>query len=99
MHSFCPSLTAPAGQYSTHLPHATQFSLVTFANEGSHRQTIDKAVKDGVAPFLVSSTIFELMNVLMWMLQLPSDQESKDKVDSIVANLALELSLKTTKMR
>jgi hypothetical protein len=75
------------------------FSLVTFANEGSHRQTIDKAVKDGVAPFLVSSTIFELMNVMMWMLQLPSDQESKDKVDSIVANLALELSLKTTKMR
>jgi hypothetical protein len=39
------------------------------------------------------------MNVLMWMLQLPSDQESKDKVDSIVANLALELSQKTTKMR
>ena len=75
------------------------FSLVTFANEGSHRQTIDKVVKDGVAPFLVSSTIFELMNVLMWMLQLPSDQESKDKVDSVVANLALELSQKTIKMR
>ena len=71
------------------------FSLVTLANEGSHRQVTDQAVKNGSAPFLVSSTIFELMNVLIWSLQLPNDQESKDKIDRIVSNLALERSQKT----
>ena len=30
-HNFCPSLTAPAGQASTHLPQATQFCFSTFA--------------------------------------------------------------------
>ena len=73
------------------------FSLVTLANEGSHRQTTDQAVKDGIAPYLVSSTIFELINVLIWFHQLPTDQDSKDKVDSLVANIALELSQKTNK--
>ena len=75
------------------------FSLVTVANEGSHRQTIDQAVKNGIAPYLVSSTIFELLNVMMWMLQLPTNQESKDKIDLMVSNLALELSQKTNKIR
>jgi len=75
------------------------FSLVTLANEGSHRQVTDLAVKNGSAPFLVSSTIFELMNVLIWSLQLPKDQESKDKIDRIVSNLALEMSQKTNKNR
>lgn len=69
-------------------------SLVTIANEGSHRQTIDNAVKEGIAPYLVSSTIFELINVLIWMFQLPTDQKSKNKIDIIVTNLALELSQK-----
>jgi len=75
------------------------FSLVTLANEGSHRQVTDQAVKDGIAPFLVSSTIFELINVLIWYHQLPADQDSKDKIDSLVANIALELSQKTNKNR
>lgn len=75
------------------------FSLVTLANEGSHRQITDQAVKNGSAPFLVSSTIFELMNVLIWSLQLPKDQESIDKIDKIVSKLALEMSQKTNKNR
>ena len=75
------------------------FSLVTLANEGSHRLITDQAVKNGIAPFLVTSTIFELMNVLMWTLQLPRDQESIDKIDKIVSNLALEISLKTNRTR
>ena len=75
------------------------FSLVTLANEGSHRLITDQAVKNGIAPFLVTSTIFELMNVLMWTLQLPRDQESIDKIDKIVSNLALEISQKTNRTR
>ena len=31
MQSFCPSLTAPAGQFSTQRPQATQLSLSTLA--------------------------------------------------------------------
>lgn len=31
MHNFCPNLTAPAGQISTHLPQATHFSRSTLA--------------------------------------------------------------------
>ena len=75
------------------------FSLVTLANEGSHRQTTDQAVKGGTAPYLVSSTIFELMNVVMWMLQLPKDPETKEKIDILVSNLALELTQKPNKFK
>ena len=75
------------------------FALVTIANEGSHRQISDEAVKTGKAPYLISATIFELVSVLTWFLSLPTDQESKDKVDSLVANLALELSQKQNKIK
>lgn len=74
------------------------FSLVTIANEASHRQSIDQAVKDGLAPYLASSTIFELINVLIWHSNLPKDDESKDKVDKLVANLAIENQQKTKLM-
>lgn len=49
------------------------FSLITVANEGSHRLTIDKDVKSGIAPYLVSVTVFELINVLLWYYQLPDE--------------------------
>jgi hypothetical protein len=39
------------------------------------------------------------MNVMMWMLQLPTNQDSKDKIDRIVSNLALELSQKSNKYK
>lgn len=68
------------------------FSLVTLANEGSHRQVTDQAVKTGTAPYLISSAIFELINILLWYYQLPTDKESKNSVDSLVSNLALELT-------
>ena len=49
-------------------------------------------VKNGNAPYLVSASIFELINVLLWLHNLPQNQDSKDKIDSLVANIALEMS-------
>lgn len=72
-------------------------SLVTIANEASHRQVIDEDVKNGEAPYLVSATIFELLSVLIWYHKLPNDQETIDKIDCLVSNLALELSQKAIK--
>lgn len=75
------------------------FSLVTMANEGSHRLVTDEAVKTGKAPYLISATIFELIDVLIWFHQLPQDQETKDKIDALVANIALEMTQRQTKSR
>lgn len=67
------------------------YSLVTIANEGSHRQHIDEEVKTNKAPFLVASTIFELLNVLTWLHQLPNDTEEKQTIEKLAGNLAFDL--------
>lgn len=64
-------------------------SCTEIANEGSHRLTIDDAVKSGKAPYLVYSTMYELLNILSWFHNLPKDEESKDRLYVIVANLVL----------
>lgn len=66
------------------------YSLVTVANEGSHRQHIDEEVKSSKAPFLVASTIFELLNVLTWLHQLPNDMEEKQTIEKLAANVAID---------
>ena len=66
------------------------YSLVSIANEGSHRQHIDEEVKTNKAPFLVASTIFELLNVLTWLHQLPNDMEEKQTIEKLAANVAID---------
>lgn len=75
------------------------FSLVTVANDGSHRQVTDELVRNGSAPYLVSATIFELINVLVWLHNLPQDQDSKDRIDKLVSNIALDMSKPQIKNR
>lgn len=48
-------------------------SCIVVSQEGSHRLSIDKAIKDGDAPYLIRSTIFELMNILYWCGSLSND--------------------------
>lgn len=55
-------------------------SCSTIANEGSHRKYIDEDVKKGKAPYLIRSTVFELMNILIWMHQLPNDDATQRKI-------------------
>lgn len=55
-------------------------SCCIIANEGSHRLVTDGDVRTGAAPFLIRSTVFELLNILMWMHQLPDDDETRKKI-------------------
>lgn len=48
-------------------------SCVEISNEGSHRLSINQFVQDGKAPYLVKSTIYELLNILHWCGTLSSD--------------------------
>jgi hypothetical protein len=41
-------------------------SVVQISQEGSHRLSIDKDVTDGKCPYLLKSTVFELLNILLW---------------------------------
>ena len=51
-------------------------SCIEIANDGSHSLTIDKDTKDGAAPYLIQSTVFELLNILNWLKSLPIDEDS-----------------------
>jgi len=53
-------------------------SLVEICNEGSHRLIIDEDVRTGKAPYLVISTLFELINVIVWINQLPDQIVQED---------------------
>jgi len=48
-----------------HIRRSVQ-SVVDVCQEGSHRTTIDTAVSNGEAPYLVGSTIMSLLNILIW---------------------------------
>lgn len=66
-------------EMSAHVPIYIQRSFhssVTIANEGSHRLVIDQATKDGLAPYLIRSTVFELLNILNWLRTVPNDEFS-----------------------
>lgn len=41
-------------------------SVVQISQEGSHRLLIDKDVTNGNSPYLLRSTTFELLNILLW---------------------------------
>lgn len=68
-------------------------SCCTIANEGSHRLATDEDVRSGVAPFLVRSTVFELLNILMWMHQLPEDDNRR----RLITNKAVSFAAKFKK--
>lgn len=55
-------------------------SCCSIANEGSHRLTSDEDVRSGVAPFLVRSTVFELLNILMWAHHLKENESVRARV-------------------
>lgn len=51
-------------------------SCIVVSQEGSHLLTIDESVKSCEAPYLLRSTVFELLNMLFWCKSLPSDVDS-----------------------
>lgn len=71
-------------------------SCVTVSQEGSHLLSIDKAMKGGEAPYLLRSTVFELLNVLYWCKSLPNDADSieamRNKIISLITATKQETS-------
>ena len=63
-------------------------SCTEIANEGSHRLRTDEDVRSGMAPYLVKSTTFELLNILMWYSKLPKDENTRRTITSFAVNLA-----------
>lgn len=65
-------------------------SCVVVSSEGSHRLSVDEAVKSGLAPYLLRSTVFELLNILTWCKSLPTDKESiailKVKISALLSS-------------
>jgi hypothetical protein len=66
-------------------------SCSAIANEGSHRRISDEDVKSGKAPYLIRSTVFELLNILIWMHQLPSDDAIRRKITEIALNISSKI--------
>ncbi len=62
-------------------------SCVDVCNNGSHRIEVFKTVQNGNAPFLIRSTVFELLNILRWYCSLPRDEESVNLIRSVVAGV------------
>lgn len=59
-------------------------SVTVVCNEGSHRLTIDEMVKDGKAPYLVKTTILELLNILFWLKDVKKETENGESLREIV---------------
>ena len=53
-------------KYPIHIRRSVQ-SVVDICQEGSHKTDVDSMVSKGQAPYLVSSTIMNLMNILIWI--------------------------------
>ena len=55
-------------------------SATTICNEGSHRLVIDTDVREGKAPTLVRSTVYEFLNIVYWYNEsLPKTDEDIEK--------------------
>ena len=70
-------------------PVSIQRSLhasIVISQEGSHRLTIDEEIRSGAAPYLLRSTTFELLNVLLWANRLLSDTAKLEQLKQTTLN-------------
>ena len=77
-------------ELSTYVPVHIQRSMhscVEICNNGSHRIEIFNIVQADQAPFLIRSTVFDLLNLLKWYNLLPRDEQSISKMKALVATL------------
>lgn len=71
-------------------------SCTVVSQEGSHRLSIDKAVKDGEAPYLIRSTIFELLNILYWCSSLSNDPNDIEIIRAKTSSFIVHQEQETT---
>lgn len=62
-------------------------SCVEICNNGSHRIEIFNYVQDNRAPFLIRSTVFELLNIMGWFCSLPTDEQSISQMKAVIATV------------
>lgn len=62
-------------------------SCVEVCNNGSHRIKIFNTVQNGEAPFLIRSTVYELLNILKWYCSLSRDDEYIKKMKAYIATV------------
>ncbi len=89
-------------ELSAYIPVHIQRSLhscVEVCNNGSHwidtakgavRQEVFNAVSEGLAPYLIRSTIFELLNILVWYNSLPQDELIKHTIKDVASSISLD---------
>lgn len=68
-------------------------SCVDIANNGSHRLAIDTIVGSGSAPYLIRSTVFELLNIIYWCKNLPTD---RNRIEDLKKNTSALISTETS---
>lgn len=64
-------------------------SAVDISNNASHRVEVFSTIRDGKAPFLVRSTVFDLLNILTWCGTLPQSEEQRDIIRKDVSLIPL----------
>ena len=69
-------------------------SCVVVSNEGSHFCVVRNAITKGEAPFLIRSTVFELLNILRWCATLSTDQENVKKMRDDISSLNMKFKAK-----
>ena len=55
-------------------------SAVEISNNASHRVEVFNFIRSKKAPFLIRSTVFDLLNILVWCGSLPVAEEDRDKI-------------------
>lgn len=69
-------------------------SCVEVSNNGSHREEVFNLVRYGKAPFLVRSTVFELLNILQWCTTIPQDEADIQRIKEYVSSISVDFSIK-----
>lgn len=75
---------------SPYIPNYIQrsiYSCVVIGNDGSHNLDVDKAVGENKAPYLIRSTIFELLNIIYWCKSIPSDEKIIEEIKKIASSI------------
>lgn len=69
-------------------------SCVVVSNGGSHSGVVRNAITKGEAPFLIRSTVFELLNILSWCATLSTKPEDVEKMRADISNISMKFKAK-----
>ena len=69
------------------------------SDEADNCLVVDEDVKNGVAPYLIRSTFFELLTIITWCKGLPTTQEGIDALRADIAKLDIPWTVKSEKTK